>query len=53
MEQETLHILGPWSWDDLQTRVKLAFEIPPVSFKRIAMGTLPRHCSYFDVLQMS
>ena len=46
--KKTLAFFGPWSWNDLQTRLKLASLIPLVTFKRIAMGTLSSHCSCFD-----
>ena len=43
--KKSLAFFGPWSWNDLQTKLKLASIVPLVTFKRIAMGTLPTGCT--------
>ena len=45
--KKSLSYFGPWSWNDLQTRLKLAVLIPLVSFKRIVSGSLSSQCSCF------
>ena len=47
--KKCLSFFGPWSWNDLQTRLKLAALIPLRSFKRITLNIFTNNCTCQDV----
>ena len=47
--KKSLAFFGPWSWNDLQSRLKLATLISVPRFKRIIVGELAHSCTCSDV----
>ena len=47
--KKSLAFFGPWSWNDLQTRLKLASLIPVRRFKRIIVNDLAHTCTCRDI----